>query len=365
MSISLKKHEQMLFALLRASLQQTEVDGSLFQNATNADWKACYKLSAVQGVMAIAWDAVAKLPAEQMPPVAVRLSWATAVEHYEKQYSRYCAVAGELSAVFAEHGISTVLLKGIGLSTLYPVPSHREGGDIDIYTCSADKSKMSDAEANELANQLIMQAGISVKFDHYKHSEFVYKGVPVENHKHFVNVKVYKVAERAEEILHRLIKPRFAQLDKSNILVPSPEFNSLFVVFHAAQHYGCGMSLHHLCDWAVILNLYGLNIPADFDDKRFIKAMNSLTLICNKYMGTSVQVDGNEQLMDEILDSILNPKFSAHIESDSRFGILLYKTRRMLYGHKLTRRFFKTSLLKRVCSSIIYHLLKPGLIFAK
>jgi hypothetical protein len=93
--------------------------------------------------------------------------------------------------------------------------------------------------------------------------------------------------------------------------------------------------------------------------------MNSLTLTCNKYMGTSVQVDGNEQLMDEILDSILNPKFSAHIESDSRFGILLYKTRRMLYGHKLTRRFFKTSLLKRVCSSIIYHLMKPGLIFAK
>lgn len=365
MSLSLKKHEQMLLALLRASLQQTEADSSLFQDATNTDWKACYKLSAVQGVMAIAWDAVVKLPAELLPPVAVKLSWATGVEKYEKQYSGYCAVAGELSAFYAEHGISTVLLKGVGLSTLYPVPSHREGGDIDIYTCSANKSKMSDAEANELANHLIMQKGISVKFDHYKHSEFVYKGVSIENHKHFVNVKVYKVAVKAEEILHSIINPRFVKLEAGDVLVPSPEFNSLFVVFHAAQHYGCGMTLHHLCDWAVILNSYGLNIPAEFDDKRFINAMNALTLICNKYLGTSVKVDGSEQLMDEVLNEILHPKFSAHIETNNRFGILLYKTRRMLYGHKLTSRFFRTSLLKRICSSAVSHLLKPESIFAK
>ncbi|MCS3155123.1 nucleotidyltransferase family protein [Phocaeicola dorei] len=43
-------------------------------------------------------------------------------------------------------------MKGVGLSTYYPIPSHREGGDIDIFTYSADHSRKSDAEANLLAD---------------------------------------------------------------------------------------------------------------------------------------------------------------------------------------------------------------------
>ena len=32
---------------------------------------------------------------------------------------------------------------------------------------------------------------------------------------------------------------------------------------HLAQHYARGLALHHLCDWACLLNRYGLHIPED------------------------------------------------------------------------------------------------------
>ena len=90
---------------------------------------------------------------------------------------------------YATHGIRTVQLKGVGLSALYPVPSHREGGDLDIYTFSADASKLTDGQANALADELMRRQGIDVKMRSYKHSNFRYRDVPVESHKCFLNVQ--------------------------------------------------------------------------------------------------------------------------------------------------------------------------------
>ena len=135
----MKKSEQMLFALLRSSLHEQEVEQVFFQHATADDWKQCYQTAISQGVMALAWDGVMRLPQELHPAKNLKLAWAMAVERYEAKYLRYCKTVDELSAFYAQHGITTVQLKGVGFSTYYPVPSHREGGDIDIYTYCAGK----------------------------------------------------------------------------------------------------------------------------------------------------------------------------------------------------------------------------------
>lgn len=193
------RHERMLFALLRASLHEQKTETALFKDSTNEEWKQCYRLAVSQGVMALAWDGVMKLPVELQPPLSVKLAWAVAVEAYEKRYLHYCRTINELSHFYAQHGIAVMQLKGIGFSTLYPVPTHREGGDIDIYTYSADKNRMSDEKANRLANSLIRQKNINVDTKHSpKHSVFYYKGVPIENHKTFLNVESYQVAVQAE-----------------------------------------------------------------------------------------------------------------------------------------------------------------------
>ena len=366
-TIALNTSERMLFALLRASLHQKEAEQAFFQQVTEEDWKKCYRLAARQGVMALAWDGVITLPSDLQPPRALKLAWGMAVQDYEAKYARYCRTIQELSTFYAEQGIVTVQMKGVGLSGYYPVSAHREGGDIDIYTFSSDISKMTDAEANRLADELMIRQGIEVEMHSYKHSNFYYKGIPIENHKSFLNVEDYPVAVQVDALLQKVLDPQSTELldGECRILTPSPAFNTLFLAFHASQHYGSGIALHHLCDWAMLVKHYGLQLPAELTDKRFLEAIAAFTQLCNRYLGTEVEVNGGNELADEVLEEILHSRFSykADIRMKSKLSVLLYKTRRFLHQSRISNRILYKPLWKRAWKSVVVHVLRPETIF--
>ena len=373
--------EEMLFALLRSSLHERDVELEYFQKATEKDWKECQRMAVAQGVMALAWDAVLRLPKHLQPPLNLKLTWAMAVERYEERYLRYCKAISELSAFYAEHGIRTIQLKGVGFSTLYPNPSHREGGDIDIYTYSANQSQLSDVEANRLADTLMGHPGIDAEGFYYKHSNFHYKGIPIENHKCFLNIKEIKEAATANEVLLRELKPEKATLAEGEILVPSATFNTLFIAFHSLQHYGSGLSLHQLCDWAMILKHYGLKMPKEMMHyERFMRGVQAMTLLCQRYLGVSPALNADEassnaskaqaqraiEAMAEVMFSeIMHPRYPVLEPVSSKIGIVVYKTKRLFYTHRLMRSVFHNSLFRRVWDSVIIHLRNPKSIFAR
>ena len=366
-TVALNTSERMLFALLRASLHQKEAELAFFQQVSEEDWKQCYRLAAKQGVMALAWDGIITLPADLQPPRALKLTWGMAVQDYEAKYARYCRTIQELSAFYAEHGIVTVQMKGVGLSSYYPVPAHREGGDIDIFTFSVDKSKMTDAEASCLADELMIQQGIEVELHSYKHSNFYYKGIPIENHKFFLNVEHYPVAAQVNELLKQCLQPQATKLleGECNILTPSSAFNTLFLAFHASQHYGSGIALHHLCDWAMLVKRYGLQLPQELTDKHFLGAIAAFTQLCNRYLGTEVEVTGGKELADEILEEILHSRFphKEGVPVKGKWNIFIYKTRRFLYMSKVSNRILYLPLWKRIWKSVVAHVCHPETIF--
>lgn len=365
--MDLNQTEKILLALLRSAVNTTSSDRSLFADVSPSVWQDCYKLAVRQGVMALAWDGVASLPADLQPPKAQKLTWAMAVEKYEIKYRRYCSTLTELSQYYAAHGITTVQMKGVGLSTYYPIPCHREGGDIDIFTYSADPSQLSDAEANRLADTLMEEQGIKVDREHSKkHSLFYYKGIPIENHKTFLNSETYRVAVKMDALLRTLMQPVSVEPEKGcPVLIPSPAFNTVFLAFHAAQHYARGLALHHLCDWACLLNRYGLHIPDGVTDTRFRRMIRALTQLCNDYLGTSVTAPGSEGLEEEILQEILRPPYAKSVPAESKWGILVYKTKRMLHTHRLCNSILRISLAQWVGNSILLHLRYPHTVFQR
>lgn len=363
-AIQLSTSEQMLFTLLRASLHETDPEHSFFRAVSANDWKQCYKLASNQGVMALAWDSVLRLPKDMQPPLSIKITWAAGVEAYEKKYLRYCSTINEVSRFYNRHGISVMQLKGVGFSTLYPVPCHREGGDIDIYTYSADKNNMTDKEANRLADILMQQQGINVDTKlSKKHSNFYYKGIPFENHKTFLNVKTYKTALQADNILHKNMHPTLVPLAEGEIMIPSREFNTLFISFHAMQHYGRGLAIHHLCDWAIILLRYGLQLPEEIKDTKFLAGIAALTQLCNKYLGTSQPIKGDESIAIEMMNEIMYPRFLKKAPTNNKIKIIVYKTRRLLYLHKISNKVLESSLIDTIFKSIVAHILKPSSIF--
>lgn len=356
-----------LFALLRASLHGSAVETGFFSDMTPGDWERCWSLARRQGVSALAWDGISRLPESLLPPRDVKLAWALSVSAYEKKYRHYCKTACELSGFYASHGISMMQFKGIGLSTLYPVPCHREGGDIDIYTFSADRRKMDDVRANLLADELIREGGAEVEDKvSKKHSLFYFNGVPFENHKTFLNVETYRSAEPVEKILRSVMDPHPAAVaGGGELLTPSPLFNLLFVAFHALQHYGNGMSLHHLCDWAVLIDRYGLDLPSGIG-KPFMKFINALTYSCNLYLGTSVPIRGAEDTAIGMLNEILFPEYPHNVPTSvSGPGIIVFKAKRMIHLHRIRNRFLPHPFAKVLWDSAIRHIQRPDTIFMR
>ena len=368
----LKKPEQMLFALLKGSLLNCDVELQLFENATAQEWDDCYAAASKQGVLALAWDGVQTLPLGVQPQKQLKFKWAITVEKYVARHRKYCQTVQELQQFYRDNGIVAVQMKGVGFSAGYNQPWHREGGDIDIFTYSADTSQMSHQQANDMANKLMEQQGIEVEMHGYKHSNFFFKGIPVENHKYFLNVQINrKFLGSLNELLHKVMEPREVELHNGEykILVPSPQFNTLFISCHAFQHYGSGIALHHLYDWATILVNHGLSIHKEVTNKNFLRGIAAMTHLCNTYLGTDINLDsypeGYIQMAQEMLNEMLHPIYTKRIPYTNKVKILAYKTRKVLRSAKLASDVFGVSIIGRLMESFIAHIKDPSLIFKR
>ena len=370
--MKLTRSEHMLFALLKGSLNNTAVEHEEFESASAQDWEQCCAIAAKQGVLALAWEGVQSLPMELQPPKQLKFKWAMSVDKYEARHRRYCQTVQELQQLYKEHGIVAVQMKGVGFSAEYSQPHHREGGDIDIFTYSADISRMSHREANSLADKLMEKMGNPVEMHGYKHSNFYFKGITVENHKYFLNVQINrKFLGGLNELLHKVLEPGEVELynGEYKLLVPSPMFNTLFISCHAFQHYGSGIALHHLYDWATILKNHGLHIPDEIKNEKFLRAIAAMTHLCNEYLGTQIPLDsfthGYEEMSDEMLKEMLYPIYSKIVPHTGYAKIFIYKTKKVLRSAKLANDVFGASIFGRLLESFIAHLMHPSMIFGR
>ena len=363
-ALELNMVEKMLLALLRSSLHQKEAETVFFSNVSLEEWKQCYQLAAQHGVMALAWEGVMTLPDALRPPKALKVNWGLAVEDYERKYRRYCRTDDKLSKFYAKHGIAMVQLKGVGYSHLYSIPSHREGGDIDIYTFAAEGSGMTDAEANALADRLMLEKGIDVDMSHnVKHSCFTYQGITIENHKAFLDVEQYDVAPLVEKILKRCMDPQITSLDEGQVLTPSVAFNTIFIAFHALGHFPGLLTLHHLYDWAVLIKRYGVQLPDELKDKSLLDGIAALTHLCNEFLGTSVPVERGKETSEIIKVDMLRPKYPNNVPVSGKIAILIFKTKRMLHAYRLKNIIMHYPLWKCIWGSIVTHIKEPKTIF--
>lgn len=364
--LNLERPVEMLLSLLRAALHQREVEISFFQHSTTKDWLECYRLAVRQGVPALAWSAIERLPKEFCPPLNVKLSWALLEEKQIDRYRIHCQTANELTKFYKKHGIATVVLKGIGLSRLYPTPTHREGGDIDIYTYSADKNLMTDEEANKLANELMKQQGAEIDYSYIKvHSSFFYNEVRFENHRRFLNFETFTKLADIENWLKEYLHPQSVELLNGvcNINVPSVAFERVFVSLHAAQHYGTGLSLRHLCDWVILAQHTGDKQPYEPDNKYYLRVTMALSQLCNQYLGTSIPVECCDKLPNEMMKEIIHPPFSHKIPFKNPIRASWYKIRLKLHLLWLRHRLLGVSVWKGTVQLILSILHSPSRLY--
>ena len=357
---ALSRPQQALFILLKASIRNKVLDESFFQGFSEAEWKEVYRLAVEQGVMAMVFNSVMGLPDELKPPRSLKLSWAISVEVVEKRYYKQKAVAHDLADFLKKNNINMFLFKGLYFAQYYPIPSHREFGDLDIFLLGEF----------EKGNNVLLQQGLKKNHSDPKHTSFTYKGVMVENHTNFLTLHRYSHLGNLEKKLLELCNESLSGNFQGNILFPSTDFAVLYMMCHTILHFPSSFILRNLCDWVVFLEAN----KGKVDFKKYNKALaeaglseisDAITALAVRFFelnqDSAPVYNYNHTLEDKILQEMLNPevirKKNPSVWDIIKYKFKLLKSRRWKYELVNPNGYGRFLLY-----SFFYYLLHPWLI---
>ena len=101
---------------------------------SSEDWEKLFEEAKRQALVGVTYDALGRLPSAQHPPKKVLMNWHALTEKISADNERVNKDAVWATERFHKAGFRSVILKGQGNALLYPNPSHRQSGDIDVWT---------------------------------------------------------------------------------------------------------------------------------------------------------------------------------------------------------------------------------------
>lgn len=321
-------HEDML-TLLRASLQGVP---ATLEKAV--DWHRLFLLARQHGVVTLLYDAILVLPASQQPQGDMALSWALSAERTREHYARQQKVLALLAERSLKAGLPMIIVKGMDLAQLYPVPDSRACGDIDVYFF----------ERYEEGNALLGNAGATLEG---KHSEVVVDGVMVENHLTFLD-QIYHRQRLAEDYI-RTTLPQATQ-DGMGIYHLTPMGNMVYLLMHTVGHLTAKykMPLRNMLDWGLFLDAHRDSLDPH-ECQRVTRqigmapAFNLLTSLAAEFTGKDLSHyllgPVRKQDRQRMWQLILEKDYLEHVpetlsfSSQLRLRIQRYRTRHWLYRY--------------------------------
>lgn len=344
---------RILFILLRAGLQVGTGSQQIPQDIGESQWEGVYRLASRHGILGIVWDGIQKLSAESRIPRQLRLNWAYNTEIIGQRYARQKKTAEELAALLAKEEIRMLIFKGLSMSRYYPVPEHRECGDVDIWLFGRA----------EQGNRVAKAAGATVEEENSKHDVIHFHGIPFENHKELTT----ELLNRRNRSLNAELLSRVANTPVKSLFgtgapyTPDKAFYELYIPIHAAEHFVIGgISLRHICDWALLVQASGGHVEMELFDKvklgQFVRLLDSL---CKEWFGIEVESEWlhpDEQLVARFGKDILN--YGNSPTTTSRWRLLQLKFRRF-FSRKWCYPIVGGSFYLSTLRSTIAHLSSP------
>ena len=361
--MNLTQPQQILLALLKLALWKTPPDKALFENAGDDIWKEVYRLSAEQGVKAIAYDGVTLLPLELQPAHSILFQWGIHVDGIERRFEKELQVANEMADIFAKNDIKMLLFKGLEMAQYYPSPEHREFGDIDFYLFGK----------KEEGEQLLLEAGATKnELQCDRHTKLLYKGILIENHEYILpEGELYNVPLLEERLMNALKNVNLSNNPLvKNALSPSLDFSILLMSSHTFWHFlGRNLLLRYLCDWALFLTANRGAI--DFDSWRrvtihsgFVKFADALSALAVKYLDLNPEFappfETNSAIEEKILQNMFNPLYFPINKNHSWTEKLRLKLKNFKYIRwKYDELFSTPQFYKIIRRSIMLYIRRP------
>ncbi len=251
------------FALIRAGLWEKE---ALLPNV-EVDFKEVYRLAEEQSVVGIVAAGLEHLKTLEVPK-EVKFAFVSTVVQLEQCNAEMNAFIEELNEKMHKEGIKALLVKGQGIAQCYERPLWRSPGDVDL---------LLDDDNYELANQWLPTIGqvTAEEITSKKHSTYKVDEWDVELHgtlRGRVSSRSDKVIDEVQKDTFKHGKVRCWRNGNTDVLIPAPDNDVIFVFTHILQHFfRGGIGLRQICDWCRLLWTYQSEIDTALLESRLQK----------------------------------------------------------------------------------------------
>ena len=242
-----------LFRFLRFSLGlEGEVKGLLDGRKGSFDWDACYLFAKRQTLVGVLFDGIQRLPKELAPARPLLLRWLSDSESIRRRNMRMDRASAYIYNKVCAAGFRCCILKGQGNALLYPHPSSRTPGDVDVWVMANRE------ELRHIALSLTEWDGSSLQ-ESLNHIGLTVHGVSVELHSTpallnspLHNSRLQKWLKRNADLQcsNRIALPNNA----GEVAVPTLSFNIIYQLCHLFHHcFYEGVGLRQIVDYYFVL----------------------------------------------------------------------------------------------------------------
>ena len=258
--------ENQYFTLLRAALWETPVS---IEN--EIDWASVLQMAAHHGNNVLLSDVASRMTGDNKPSSQTLASMQAEMRGNLFNQMKLRQILVSAVNLLRQHDIEPVVLKGFGLALLYPNPSLRQFGDIDLFV-GLDNFH----QACEVLRTLPGSYNWGEEMDAGKHYNLEFGNMAMEIHRVSADVSNAKEHEIYARIEHDGLTEHLQRvdLDGFEITVPSKEFVVFFTFFHAWHHFlTTGVGWRQLSDVAMALHAYHGQLDMD-QLRQWIEAMH-------------------------------------------------------------------------------------------
>ena len=344
--------QKQFLELLRAGLWGVAPDLTCFKS-NYIDWKGIYRIANDQAVPVVVADGIDALPEELWPPTGAIYKFAMSRIKSTQMHELINSTLNQIVNALESEGVHSVLLKGQGVAQNYRIPVSRACGDLDIYTGEVGYKRAFEIIESLQEGKPHREAAECI---HHLHTSL--NGVEVEIHRQASIVHGKKMNAKFLEWTRQSIDDLFGtdELETWNnngtlIALPSPTFNSFFILHHAVRHMTIeGVGFRQICDWTMLLHKYHSKINSELlrkklKEQHMEKVWVEFGRLAVNYLGLPkdelplapadiAPTKRTKKLLDEIFASGNFGRYDVNGRDRSKTPYLIGKWRSMTYQTK-------------------------------
>ena len=236
---------ELFFALIRCGIGK---DTELPQTPSTEEWQEIFDMAKKQTLVGIAFAGIEAIPQEQRPAKSILLQWYQLSQIIKKKNSELNRNCAAVSEKFRQEGFRNCILKGQGIAQLYPDPTLRTPGDIDIWLDGGCEKVL------QYVRKFIPDCKPT-----YHHVDFpVHPNLEIEAH--FTPSWTYSPCKnrRLQKYMKECSTAQFSNATttpEGSFTAPTTEFNRIYILLHIYRHlFQEGIGLRQLLDYYFVLD---------------------------------------------------------------------------------------------------------------